>query len=82
MLVVAMLSLTLALNACAGAITSSANNTGMISVVAAENFYGDIAHNWEQVTCRWSAFFRIRTLIRMNLNPVCKTAWQSARLNW
>ena len=43
MLVVAMLSLTLALNVCAGGMSSSANNTGMISVVAVENFYGDIA---------------------------------------
>jgi len=38
-----MLSLTFALNACAGANTSFVNNTGVISVVAAENFYGDIA---------------------------------------
>jgi zinc/manganese transport system substrate-binding protein len=43
MLVVVVLSLTFALNACAGGVASSANNTGMISVVAAENFYGDIA---------------------------------------
>jgi zinc/manganese transport system substrate-binding protein len=42
-IVAAMLSLTLALNACSGGVASSANNTGMISVVAAENFYGDIA---------------------------------------
>ncbi len=42
-LAVAMLSLALALNACSGANTSSANNKGTISVVAAENFYGDIA---------------------------------------
>ena len=42
-IVAAMLSLTFALNACAGANTSSVNNTGVISVVAAENFYGDIA---------------------------------------
>jgi zinc/manganese transport system substrate-binding protein len=42
-LAVAMLSLTLALNACSGANTSPANDKGMISVVAAENFYGDIA---------------------------------------
>jgi zinc/manganese transport system substrate-binding protein len=42
-LAVALLSLALALNACSGGVTSSANNTGMISVVAAENFYGDIA---------------------------------------
>ena len=41
-LVVAMLSLTLALNACSGANTSPANDKGVISVVAAENFYGDI----------------------------------------
>ena len=42
-LVVVMLSLTLALNACSGASVSSANNSGTVSVVAAENFYGDIA---------------------------------------
>ena len=42
-LAVAMLSFALALNACSGANASSANNMGMISVVAAENFYGDIA---------------------------------------
>jgi zinc/manganese transport system substrate-binding protein len=42
MLVVGMLSLTLVLNACSGAIASSGNNVGTISVVAAENFYGDI----------------------------------------
>ena len=42
-LVVVALSLTFALNACSGANTSSKNNTGTISVVAAENFYGDIA---------------------------------------
>ena len=43
MLVVAVLSLTFAFSACAGGVTSSTNNTEMISVVAAENFYGDIA---------------------------------------
>jgi zinc/manganese transport system substrate-binding protein len=43
MLVVVVLSLTFALNACSGGVTSSANNTGTVSVVAAENFYGDIA---------------------------------------
>src|SRR5271157_263639 len=42
MLVVVMLSLTLALNACSGAGASSGNNAGTVSVVAAENFYGDI----------------------------------------
>ena len=42
-LAVAMLSLTLALNACSGANTSPASNKETISVVAAENFYGDIA---------------------------------------
>ncbi|MGA7193969.1 MAG: zinc ABC transporter substrate-binding protein [Anaerolineales bacterium] len=41
-LVVAMLSLALALNACSGASASSTNNAGTVSVVAAENFYGDI----------------------------------------
>ena len=43
MLVAAMLSLALALNACSGTNASSGNNTGTVSVVAAENFYGDIA---------------------------------------
>jgi len=42
-LVAAMLSLALALNACSAASVSSGSNSGMISVVAAENFYGDIA---------------------------------------
>ncbi len=42
MLVVVVLSLTFVLNACSGGVASSANNTGTISVVAAENFYGDI----------------------------------------
>jgi len=42
-LVIVMFSLTLALNACSGAIASSTNNSGTISIVAAENFYGDIA---------------------------------------
>ena len=42
-LVFVMLSLTLALNACSGGSIPSGNNTGTISVVAAENFYGDIA---------------------------------------
>ena len=41
-LVVVMLSLTLALNACSGASASFGNNAGKVSVVAAENFYGDI----------------------------------------
>ena len=41
-LAVAMLSLALALNACSGASASSGNNSGTVSVVAAENFYGDI----------------------------------------
>jgi len=40
--VVAMLSLTLALNACSGANISTLNKAGTISVLAAENFYGDI----------------------------------------
>ena len=43
MLVAAMLSLALALNACSGTNASSGNNSGTVSVVAAENFYGDIA---------------------------------------
>ena len=38
----AMLSLALLLSACSGAGILSGNNTGTISVVAAENFYGDI----------------------------------------
>ena len=42
MLVAVMLSLALALNACSGASASSGNNSGTVSVVAAENFYGDI----------------------------------------
>ncbi len=41
-LAVALLSLALALNACSGANASSGNNAGTVSVVAAENFYGDI----------------------------------------
>ncbi|HUH97267.1 MAG TPA: zinc ABC transporter substrate-binding protein [Anaerolineales bacterium] len=41
-LIVAMLSLALALPACSGAGPAPENNAGTISVVAAENFYGDI----------------------------------------
>ena len=42
MLAIVLLSWALALNACSGASASSGNNSGTVSVVAAENFYGDI----------------------------------------
>ena len=82
-LAVAMLSLALALNACSGASVSSGNNSGTVSVVAAENFYGDIV---QQLGAGHVSVVSI--LSDPNADPhefessVQDGMRQSARLNW